>query len=183
MIRLFFSFLCILLGFVSVANAAAPQLKSQSWILVDRLTHTTLANKNADVRTNPGNTVLLMVLYTAEKAINEKIISRTSSITVNNDALSIPPVNAARFYLEPNQSVTVSDLEKAIAVSRLTTYIVHCPQWKSPFFSGNNLMNQNPPLTFRPGIIPYALASIPQQHLDIRIIQSISAFLHYHQAL
>lgn len=116
MIRLFFSFLCILLGFVSVANAAAPQLKSQSWILVDRLTHTTLANKNADVRTNPGNTVLLMVLYTAEKAINEKIISRTSSITVNNDALSIPPLNAARFYLEPNQSVTVSDLEKAIAV-------------------------------------------------------------------
>lgn len=116
MIRLFFSFLCILLGFVSVANATAPQLKSQSWILVDRLTHTTLANKNADVRTNPGNTVLLMVLYTAEKAINEKIISRTSSITVNNDALSIPPLNAARFYLEPNQSVTVSDLEKAIAV-------------------------------------------------------------------
>lgn len=116
MIRLFFSFLCILLGFVSVANAAAPQLKSQSWILVDRLTHTTLANKNADVRTNPGNTVLLMVLYTAEKAINEKIISRTSSITVNNDALSIPPLNAVRFYLEPNQSVTVSDLEKAIAV-------------------------------------------------------------------
>ena len=116
MIRLFFSFLCILLGFVSVANAAAPQLKSQSWILVDRLTHTTLANKNADVRTNPGNTVLLMVLYTAEKAINEKIISRTSSITVNNDALSIPPLNAARFYLEPNQSVTVSDLEKAIVV-------------------------------------------------------------------
>ena len=57
-----------------------------------------------------------MVLYTAEKAINEKIISRTSSITVNNDALSIPPLNAARFYLEPNQSVTVSDLEKAIAV-------------------------------------------------------------------
>lgn len=116
MIRLFFSFLCILLGFVSVANAAAPQLKSQSWILVDRLTHTTLANKSADVRTNPGNTVLLMVLYTAEKAISEKIISRTSSITVNNDALSIPPLNAARFYLEPNQSVTVSDLEKAIAV-------------------------------------------------------------------
>lgn len=116
MIRLFFSFLCILLSFVSVANAAAPQLKSQSWILVDRLTHTTLANKNADVRTNPGNTVLLMVLYTAEKAINEEIISRTSSITVNNDALSIPPLNAARFYLEPNQSVTVSDLEKAIAV-------------------------------------------------------------------
>ena len=57
-----------------------------------------------------------MVLYTAEKAISEKIISRTSSITVNNDALSIPPLNAARFYLEPNQSVTVSDLEKAIAV-------------------------------------------------------------------
>ena len=99
-----------------VANAAAPQLKSQSWILVDRLTHTTLANKNADVRTNPGNSVLLMVLYTAQKAINEKIISRTSSITVNTDALSIPPLNAARFYLEPNQSVTVSDLEKAIAV-------------------------------------------------------------------
>ena len=116
MIRLFFSFLCIVLGFVSVANAAAPQLKSQSWILVDRLTHTTLANKNADVRTNPGNTVLLMVLYTAEKAISEKIISRNTSITVNNDALSIPPLNAARFYLEPNQSVTVLDLEKAIAV-------------------------------------------------------------------
>ena len=85
MIRLFFSFLCILLGFVSVANAAAPQLKSQSWILVDRLTHTTLANKNADVRTNPGNTVLLMVLYT----VRSKEAHLISHLLEKNGACSL----------------------------------------------------------------------------------------------
>ena len=76
----------------------------------------TLANKNADTRLNPGNSVLLMVLYTAEKAIADKVIDRGTSVTVNNDAISIPPLNAARFYLEPNQKVRVEDLQKAIPV-------------------------------------------------------------------
>lgn len=117
MIKQLLILLCIALGFINTASAASsPQLQSQSWILVDRLTNTTLANKNADTRLNPGNSVLLMVLYTAEKAIADKVIDRETSVTVNNDALSIPPLNAARFYLEPNQKVRVEDLEKAIAV-------------------------------------------------------------------
>ena len=117
MVKQLLILLCIALGFINTASAASsPQLQSQSWILVDRLTNTTLANKNADTRLNPGNSVLLMVLYTAEKAIADKVIDRETSVTVNNDALSIPPLNAARFYLEPNQKVRVEDLEKAIAV-------------------------------------------------------------------
>lgn len=117
MIKQLLILLCIALGFINTASAASsPQLQSQSWILVDRLTNTTLANKNTDTRLNPGNSVLLMVLYTAEKAIADKVIDRETSVTVNNDALSIPPLNAARFYLEPNQKVRVEDLEKAIAV-------------------------------------------------------------------
>ena len=101
---------------IPVQAADIPQLKSQAWILVDRLTNTTLTDKNADLRLNPGDSVLLMVLYTSEKAIEEKKISRNTSITVNNDALSIPALNAARYYLEPNQSISVSELQKAIAV-------------------------------------------------------------------
>ena len=117
MIKQLLILLCIAFGFINTASAASsPQLQSQSWILVDRLTNTTLANKNADTRLNPGNSVLLMVLYTAEKAIADKVIDRGTSVTVNNDALSIPPLNAARFYLEPNQKVRVEDLQKAIAV-------------------------------------------------------------------
>ena len=117
MIKQFFILFLLLFQLVSGAYAASsPQLKSQSWLLVDRLTNVTLAAKDADKRINPGNSVLLMVLYTAEKAIEDKVIDRDTVITVNNDALTLPPLNAARFYLEPNQKITVSELQKAIAV-------------------------------------------------------------------
>ena len=109
-------FFCWFSLLIPVQAADIPQLKSQSWILVDRLTNTTLTDKNADLRVNPGDSVLLMVLYTSEKAIEEKAIARTAAITVNNDALSIPPLNATRYYLEPNQTISVSELQKAIAV-------------------------------------------------------------------
>lgn len=117
MIKQFFILFLLLFQLVSGAYAASsPQLKSQSWLLVDRLTNVTLAAKDADKRINPGNSVLLMVLYTAEKAIEDGVIDRDTAITVNNDALTLPPLNAARFYLEPNQKITVSELQKAIAV-------------------------------------------------------------------
>lgn len=117
MIKQFFILFLLLFQLVSGAYAASsPQLKSQSWLLVDRLTNVTLAAKDADKRINPGNSVLLMVLYTAEKAIEDKVIDRDTVITVNNDALTLPPLNAARFYLEPNQKITISELQKAIAV-------------------------------------------------------------------
>lgn len=117
MIKQFFILFLLLFQLVSGAYAASsPQLKSQSWLLVDRLTNVTLAAKDADKRINPGNSVLLMVLYTAEKAIEDGVIDRDTVITVNNDALTLPPLNAARFYLEPNQKITVSELQKAIAV-------------------------------------------------------------------
>lgn len=117
MIKRFVILFCLVIGFSNAAWAAAsPQLKSQSWIMIDRLTNTTLADHQADLRVNPGNSVLLMVLYTVEKAIDENHISRDSLITINNDALSIPPLNAARFYLEPNQKVSIENLEKAVAV-------------------------------------------------------------------
>lgn len=117
MIKRFVILFCLVIGLSNAAWAAAsPQLKSQSWIMIDRLTNTTLADHKADIHVNPGNSVLLMVLYTVEKAIDENHISRDSLITINNDALSIPPLNAARFYLEPNQKVSIENLEKAVAV-------------------------------------------------------------------
>lgn len=117
MIKQFFILFLLLFQLVSGAYAASsPQLKSQSWLLVDRLTNVTLAAKDADKRINPGNSVLLMVLYTADKAIEDGVIDRDTVITVNNDALTLPPLNAARFFLEPNQKITVSELQKAIAV-------------------------------------------------------------------
>lgn len=117
MIKRFVILFCLIIGLSNSAWAAtSPQLKSQSWIMIDRLTNTTLADHQADLRVNPGNSVLLMVLYTVEKAIDENHISRDSLITINNDALSIPPLNAARFYLEPNQKVSIENLEKAVAV-------------------------------------------------------------------
>ena len=63
MIKQFFILFLLLFQLVSGAYAASsPQLKSQSWLLVDRLTNVTLAAKDADKRINPGNSVLLMVL-------------------------------------------------------------------------------------------------------------------------
>lgn len=117
MIKRFVILFCLVIGLSNAAWAAAsPQLKSQSWIMIDRLTNTTLADHKADIRVNPGNSVLLMVLYTVEKAISENHVTRDTLVTINNDALSVPPLNAARFYLEPNQKISIKDLEKAVAV-------------------------------------------------------------------
>lgn len=117
MIKRFVILFCLIIGLFNSAWAAiSPQLKSQSWIMIDRLTNTTLADHKADIRVNPGNSVLLMVLYTVEKAISENHVTRDTLVTINNDALSVPPLNAARFYLEPNQKISIKDLEKAVAV-------------------------------------------------------------------
>lgn len=117
MIKRFVILFCLVISLSNAAWAAAsPQLKSQSWIMIDRLTNTTLADHKADIRVNPGNSVLLMVLYTVEKAISENHVTRDTLVTINNDALSVPPLNAARFYLEPNQKVSIENLEKAVAV-------------------------------------------------------------------
>ena len=119
MIKQFFILLYVTLC-LALPNAVmaqkAPVMRAQSWIQVDRLTDTVLASSNADKRVNPGNSVLLMVLYTAEKAIEDNIVNRNTKITVNNDALSVPPLNAARFYVEPNKPVTVAELQKAVAI-------------------------------------------------------------------
>ena len=112
---LLYATLCLMLPNVATAQKA-PAMRALSWIQVDRLTDTVLTSSNADKRVNPGNSVLLMVLYTTEKAIENNIINRNTKITVNNDALSVPPLNAARFYVEPNKPITVGELQKAVAI-------------------------------------------------------------------
>ena len=106
LLRLFFLLLLTWYAGVSVSLAApSPSLYSRSWILIDRLTDTVLSAKNEKQKLNPGNTVLLMVLYTSERALATQNIERTKNITVNNDALYIPPFNASRIYLEPNRTI------------------------------------------------------------------------------
>ena len=105
----------ILLSHASVA-APSPQLQSKAWVLFDRLTNTTLTSKNADEKLNPGNTTALMVLYTVEQAIHNKEIQRDTKLTGSNLALSLPALNAARFYVEPNKQMTVFELQQAVAV-------------------------------------------------------------------
>lgn len=110
-----FATLGILLSHASVA-APSPQLQSKAWVLVDRLTNTTLTSQNADVKVNPGNTTALMVLYTVEQAIHNKEILRDAKVTVSNLALSLPALNASRYYVEPNKPISVTELEQAVAI-------------------------------------------------------------------
>ena len=78
MIKRFVILFCLVIGFSNAAWAAAsPQLKSQSWIMIDRLTNTTLADHKADIRVNPGNSVLLMVLYTVKKLLVKTMLPET----------------------------------------------------------------------------------------------------------
>lgn len=110
-----FATLGILLSHASVA-APSPQLQSKAWVLFDRLTNTTLTSKNADTKLNPGNTTALMVLYTVEQAIQNKETQRDTKVTVSNLALSLPALNAARYYVEPNKQISVHELQQAVAV-------------------------------------------------------------------
>ena len=92
LLRLFFLLLLTWYAGVSVSLAApSPSLDSRSWILIDRITDTVLSAIIEKQKLNPGNTVFLMVLYTSERALATQNIERTKNITVNNDALAIPP--------------------------------------------------------------------------------------------
>ena len=85
-------FFCWFSLLIPVQAADIPQLKSQSWILVDRLTNTTLTDKNADLRLNPDDSVLLMVLYTSEKAIEEILNKGKIPIVVGGTGLYIDTI-------------------------------------------------------------------------------------------
>lgn len=93
----------------------APLIDADSYLLVDRLTNTVLAEKNSQKKLNPGNSVQLMLLYLVEQDIDSRKISRQDKVPIPEEALSIPSLNASRLYIEPNKVFSVESLEQAVA--------------------------------------------------------------------
>ncbi len=111
--RLFLIIFCLL---TTVSANAAPVLHAESYLLMDRLTHTPLTARNENKRVNPGNTTALMVMYIVQKAISENRVQVRSAVTIHPEALSLPPLNASRFYVENSKTYSVHDLLSAVAV-------------------------------------------------------------------
>lgn len=109
--------LLVLVALVACAACAqaAPALEVEAYLLMDRLTQTALASRNENKRVNPGNTTSLMVLYVLERAVADNRLQPRSQVSISADALSLPPLNASRFYVENSKSYTVSDLMSAVA--------------------------------------------------------------------
>ena len=92
-----------------------PLVEADSYVLLDRLTNTILAEKNSTQQVNPGNASQLMLLYIVEQDIENGKFLREDFVKVPDQALSLPSLNASRFYLEPNKNYTVDLLEQAVA--------------------------------------------------------------------
>ena len=117
MLRILFCLICsCLLGISAQAQAhKTPLVEADSYVLVDRLTNTVLAEKKSHEKVNPGNTVQLMILYIVEQEIEKGNFLRDDFIKIPDQALSLPSLNASRFYLELNKTYSVDLLEQAVA--------------------------------------------------------------------
>lgn len=134
----------ILLTFWAGCAFCAPAVRAQSWIAVDRLTGTVLTSHNEDLKVNPGNTTALMVLYSAKKAIADGKISQKDKVRITKTALTVPPLNASRVYVENNRTYSVSELIEAVAVTSANDASVALSEHIGGSISGFvQIMNEN----------------------------------------
>ena len=93
--------------------ASLPRLHSRAYLLVDLLSGTVLAEKNADERIEPASLTKLMTAYVVFEALDQKRLSLDQKVTVSEAAWHAP---GSRMFLEPDTEVSVQDLLKGLIV-------------------------------------------------------------------
>jgi D-alanyl-D-alanine carboxypeptidase (penicillin-binding protein 5/6) len=90
-----------------------PSLHSRAFVLVDLLSGTVLAEKNADQRIEPASLTKLMTAYLVFEAVYQKRLSMGQKLTVSEAAWGTA---GSRMFLDPGSEVTVEDLLKGLIV-------------------------------------------------------------------
>ena len=110
-------FLCILLvcgAFPLMVNAAAPEVKAKSALLMDAATGTVLYESNAHEPLAPASVTKVMTMLLCMEAIDSGRIGWDDTVTASEAAAA---KGGSQIYLKVGETMSVSDMIKSIAVS------------------------------------------------------------------
>ena len=91
----------------------APQLGAKSYILVDYLTSSVLAEHNANERLEPASLTKIMTVYVAGHALQSSLIALDDEIKVSEKAWRM---EGSRMFIEAGKRVSVDDLLQGVIV-------------------------------------------------------------------
>ncbi|MDU8923617.1 D-alanyl-D-alanine carboxypeptidase family protein [Pasteurellaceae bacterium LIM206] len=95
---------------------AAPQLNAQTFILMDYNSGAVLAALNPDQRQYPASLTKMMTSYVTGTAIKEGKISPNDMVTIDENAWGKNFPGSSKMFLNLNQQVSVSDLNRGVIV-------------------------------------------------------------------
>lgn len=110
--------------FASLANAAEdfdfgiapPQINAQTYILMDYNSGAVLASFNPDQRQYPASLTKMMTSYVVGQALKQGKINNSDMVMVTESSWGQKFPGSSKMFLNLNQQVSVSDLNKGIIV-------------------------------------------------------------------
>ena len=105
---------CMLIGTVAFAGAAAPEVPAKSALLMDVATGTILYESNAHEKLPPASVTKVMTMLLIMEAIADGRLTWEDTVTASENAAA---KGGSQIYLKEGETMTVTDMVKAIAVS------------------------------------------------------------------
>ena len=105
----------VFLGLIPVrAQAAAPEVKAKSALLMDTATGTVLYDSNAHDALAPASVTKVMTMLLIMEAIDDGRIHWDDTVTASEEAAA---KGGSQIYLKVGETMSVADMVKSIAVS------------------------------------------------------------------
>lgn len=120
--KFFKKLLCVfgitLIGFNTNAYSIEPppDIKSESFILLDYETGKVLFNKNDEEILSPASLTKMMTVYVVFKSIQNGVITKDDTLKVSKNAVLSSRKDSSRTFLEINDIVPITDVLKGLIV-------------------------------------------------------------------
>lgn len=101
---------------ISFPNMLPPQLNAQTYILMDYHSGAVLAALNPDQRQYPASLTKMMTSYVVGEALKQGKIHNNDMVTIGESAWGKNFPDSSKMFLNLNQQVSVSDLNRGIIV-------------------------------------------------------------------
>ena len=105
---------CLFVGVLPFAGAAAPEVAAKSALLMDVATGTILYESNAHTPLPPASVTKVMTMLLIMEAISDGRIRWDDQVTASEQAAA---KGGSQIYLKEGETLSVSDMVKSIAVS------------------------------------------------------------------
>lgn len=114
MLRLFLSFLSLLLGAAALAEAPQPPaVAARAWLLLDATSNQPIAGHNSGERIEPASLTKMMTAYLVFSALRDGSLAPGQPVRVSERAWRAA---GSRMFIVPGSSVAVTDLLRGMIV-------------------------------------------------------------------